>query len=547
MYCDYYGFREKPFNITPDPGFIFLSAHHNEAFAHLLYGIDNHVGFIALTGEVGAGKTTVIRTLLGQLSRDQYRTALIFNPCLSSLGLMQTINREYGLPADHTDTADLFSDLNRFLLEENIAGRTVVLVVDEAQNLESMVLEQIRLISNLETEQDKLIQIVLVGQPELRELLARPELRQLGQRIGVNYHLRPMTLADTRDYITHRMEVAGRNDSTLFTPGAVQRIYRFSGGLPRLINLACDRALLLGYTSEQSPLTAKMAGIAIADIRLTPEGRFRSRPLSTAVVALLLLTLFCSGLFLITRQVPLVPETPRRVTTTPAVPPAQSAPLPLSVSTMARDLAGVGEKENALAVFNVLARIWHVSPANWASPQPELPEALARERGLESLKLSGSNLETLLKFNSPAILELALPGVTGRRYLALTGSYAGRYTIAPPLAGRTTLSKGELEGIWTGRAYLPWKNHLEIPSGIKAGIRGRFIRRLQTLLQGAGFYKGPLTGIMDRPTQDAVKSFQISRGIETDGTVGRKTLVLLYRSGTAFPNPTLAHDRGTEK
>ena len=183
MYCDYYGFREKPFNITPDPGFIFLSAHHNEAFAHLLYGIDHHVGFIALTGEVGAGKTTVIRTLLGQLSPEQYRTALIFNPCLSSLGLMQSINREYGLAVDHTDTADLLNDLNRFLLEENAAGRTVVLVVDEAQNLGSAVLEQVRLISNLETERDKLIQIVLVGQPELRDLLSRTELRQLGQRV----------------------------------------------------------------------------------------------------------------------------------------------------------------------------------------------------------------------------------------------------------------------------------------------------------------------------------------------------------------------------
>lgn len=542
MYNDYYGFREKPFNITPDPGFIFLSAHHNEAFAHLLYGIDNHVGFIALTGEVGAGKTTVIRTLLGQMSPELYRTALIFNPCLSSLGLMQSINREYGLCGNHTDTADLLNELNRFLLEENSAGRTVVLVVDEAQNLGSTVLEQVRLISNLETERDKLIQIVLVGQPELRELLSRPDLRQLKQRIGVSYHLRPMNLADTRDYIAHRIEVAGRKDSNLFTAGATQQIYRFSGGLPRLINLACDRALLLGYTRGKTPITTGMAKTAIADVLLTTRATGSMRSFLFACLTLLVVAMLGAGMYTLNQAQ--TPKTAAKLAPT-AAPAPLVVPIALSVPTLSREMTAVKEKDNALAVFNVIAGIWRVSPAGWASPQPDLPEVLARERGLDIFRFAG-NLGALLRFDSPAILELALPGVTGKRYLALTGSQNGRYTIAPPLAGQTTLSGAELDSIWSGRAYLPWKNHLDITPGIKPGARGRAVSRLQELLQGAGYYRGKVTGIFDQPTLDAVRSFQNAKGVDPDGAIGRQTLFLLYRTGKTFANPALVHNGGVQ-
>ena len=544
MYCDYYGFREKPFNITPDPGFIFLSAYHNEAFAHLLYGIDNHVGFIALTGEVGAGKTTVIRTLLGQLSPDQYRTALIFNPCLSSLGLMQSINREYGLAADHTDTADLLSDLNRFLLEENAAGRVVVLVVDEAQNLGITVLEQIRLISNLETEQDKLIQIILVGQPELRELLTRPELRQLGQRIGVSYHLRPMNLPDTRDYIAHRIDIAGQGAQNLFTNGALNRIYRFSGGLPRLINLACDRALLLGYTHDRTPLTAAMAETAIADLQIGREST-PVRNIPPLVIFFIVSALLGSGLLFFTWEKALQPE--QKQVTLPAPAPSTSLrPKPLTIPEMTHSLAVMTEKENALTAFNTLAKVWQVHPATWALPQPDLPEVLAREQGLETFRFTG-NLGGILRHNAPAILEFTLPGVPGKRYLALTHAGNQRYTIAPPVAGRTLLSGEELEGIWSGRAYIPWKNHLNIPPGVKAGARGKAVVRVQTLLQGAGIYKGPLTGVLDKRTIDAVRTFQSTNGINQEGTIGRQTLFLLYKSSATFKTPSLSHEAGEKK
>src|SRR6185369_1589411 len=210
MYNKYFGFNEKPFTLTPNPRFIFLSKNHKEAFAHLLYGINNHYGFIELIGEVGTGKTTVLRTLLGQLLHDDnYRTALIFNPCLSGIELLRSINHEFGIKADCEYANELLAEMNRFLLSENAEGRTVVLVIDEAQNLKPEVLEQLRLISNLETEDDKLIQIILAGQPELAALLERPELRQLNQRIAVRYKLKSMNMDETRAYIRHRMEVAG--------------------------------------------------------------------------------------------------------------------------------------------------------------------------------------------------------------------------------------------------------------------------------------------------------------------------------------------------
>lgn len=273
MYCDYYGFKEKPFTVTPNPRFVFLSKNHKEAFAHLLYGIDNHAGFIVLTGEVGTGKTTVLRSLLVQFDNATMRSALILNPCLSAPELLRSVNREFGIAWEKLDLQEMLDTLNRFLLAENLAGRTVALVIDEAQHLEPQVLEQIRLISNLETETDKLIQIVLAGQPELAQLLRKPELRQFGQRITVRYHLTAMDFDDTRAYIEHRLEVAGGFRAATFSPAALKKIFRYSGGIPRLINIVCDRALLIGYIDDSREISGPMAARAITEVR-----EYRSRP-----------------------------------------------------------------------------------------------------------------------------------------------------------------------------------------------------------------------------------------------------------------------------
>lgn len=509
MYCDYYGFDKKPFNITPDPDFIFFSEQHKEAFAHLLYGIDSHIGFISLTGEIGTGKTTVIRTLLGQLAADKYRTALIFNPCLSSLGLMQHINREYGLPAAGPGEADLLDELNRFLLAENSAGRTVVLVVDEAQNLDPAVLEQIRLISNLETERDKLIQIVLVGQPELRDLLARRELRQLGQRIGVSYHLAPMGLSDTRAYICHRIELAGRRDPGLFTNGAVQKIFAFSEGFPRVINLVCDRALLLGYTLEKTPISPAMAAAAISDIkagRSKPAARNRLRFVaSVAIIALV--AVFIA--FAVTKK-----DAP-----TASVPKTES---PLS------ELSKTGEAASAVAAFNAIAALSKIPPIEKFSNTTG-PEQLARERGLECYRFTGS-FTMLTRLKQASIMELSAGGA-GKRYLALTGTDGDKALIAPALGGSTSTAAADLERAWSGRAFILWRNYLDIPPNLKADSRGEAVKRLQGLLRGAGSYSGRLTGKLDSATVSAVKAFQSAHGIEETGIAGRQTLLLLYGNG----------------
>lgn len=271
MYTGYFGFTENPFNLTPNPRYLFLSRHHREAFAHLLYGIDNHYGFIALTGEIGTGKTTVLRTLLEQLQDDRYRTALIFNPCLTATELLHGIATEFGLSNPGCHTGELLATLNRFLLEERSAGRTVVLVIDEAQNLHPDVLEQVRLLSNLETVTDKLIQIILAGQPELDRLLRRHDLRQLNQRIAVRYHLRAMNAGETCEYLTHRMNVAGNRNGVRFTTAALRLLHWFSAGVPRIINILADRSLLIAYGDECHTVTAGMLFTARRELsELTP-------------------------------------------------------------------------------------------------------------------------------------------------------------------------------------------------------------------------------------------------------------------------------------
>jgi general secretion pathway protein A len=267
MYCDFFGFSEKPFTITPNPHFVFLSCIHREAFARLLYGVDSHAGFISLTGEVGTGKTTMLRTLLSQLDSDKYRSALIFNPCMSAEQLLSGICREFGIEVVEQNRSAYLDALYRFLIEQNSNSRTVVLVIDEAQNLEPEVLEQVRMISNLETEQDKLIQIILAGQPELNEVLQRHDLRQLNQRITVRCRLSPMSFEDTRLYISHRLKISGSRIPEIFSSAAIKKIYRFSKGIPRLINIACEQALVMAWTCESLNISPMIAAAVIAELK----------------------------------------------------------------------------------------------------------------------------------------------------------------------------------------------------------------------------------------------------------------------------------------
>ena len=261
MYLEYYGLKEPPFNITPNPRFLFFSAKHREAFNHLLYGIRERKGFVQLTGEVGAGKTTLCRALLEQLG-PAFSTALIINPVMTADQLMKAIGMELNLQVQGMDRLETVAEINHFLLQQMAQNKDTVVIIDEAQDLTWDLLEQVRLLSNLETDERKLLQIVLMGQPELRDRLNDHSLRQLRQRITVRYHLNPLRRNEIGQYIQHRLQVSGANGAPYFTGGALWRIYNYSKGIPRLINAICDKCLLAGYVGQRKKIDFATVGRA---------------------------------------------------------------------------------------------------------------------------------------------------------------------------------------------------------------------------------------------------------------------------------------------
>jgi general secretion pathway protein A len=543
MYLDFHGFREKPFNLTPDPRFVFLSKTHKEAFAHLLYGVHHRVGFIGLTGEVGSGKTTVLRALLGQLDPEHHRTALIFNPCLSAPELLQNINREFGIPTPSNSLGPLDA-LNQFLIQQNTEGRTVVLIIDEAQNLEAPVLEQIRLISNLETDREKLIQIVLSGQPELAQILKRNEMRQLSQRIVVRYHLQPMDFEDTVHYINHRLEVAGGRNGPLFSKGALKRIYGYSQGLPRLVNAACDRALMTGYSRDAARISSRIAAAGIKDMRRdTTVSSLKKRlvliPTVVILAALIAVSVyFIRPDFINSNTAPPVKETEEQTKKDPVISGEELS------RAMAAELGSVPEQESARRAFNTLAGFWNVPPVPESlnlNPFNGM-EKVALDRDLSLYRYSG-NLGALLRIDYPATLELTLPGIPGKRFVSLVGMEDEQLLIDPPIAGRRSLSFSEIEKYWSGQALFLWKDSLNLLKSGSQGSKGDRIKQIQGLLKEAGVYNKPLTGVYNADTLSAVKEFQASAGIEQDGIVGGQTLMLLYRSIDRFRVPKLAAGR----
>ncbi len=271
MYLEYYGLSHAPFDITPNPRFLFHSKKHHEAFNHLLYGILERKGFVQLTGEVGAGKTTLCRALLEQLDA-RFSTALILNPVLNPDEMMKAIATEFGLNVRGRDRLETVSAIGEFLLKQIEHGRETVLIIDEAQNLTEELLEQIRLLSNIETDDRKLLQIVLMGQPELRDRLNSPRLKQLRQRITVRFHLAPLTRTEVGRYIKHRLQVSGAKDRPVFTGPAIWRIFNYSKGIPRLVNAVCDKALLASFVARSHRITFTMVGRAIREL----EGNFQA-------------------------------------------------------------------------------------------------------------------------------------------------------------------------------------------------------------------------------------------------------------------------------
>lgn len=400
MYNAYFGFSEAPFSIAPDPRYLYLSEQHREALAHLVYGMGDQGGFVVLTGEVGTGKTTVCRCLLQQIP-PHVDVAVVVNPRQSPHEILQTICNELGvaLPEGELTSKQLTDELNDFLLHTHARGRNAILIVDEAQNLSVDVLEQLRLLTNLETNERKLLQLILLGQPELNDVLARPDLRQLAQRITARYHLQPLTATEVGHYIAHRLAVAGYR-GPLFTEAALRQIYRLSQGVPRLINVLCDRALLGAYASNLTVVDHLLVKQAAREVmpprsvgkRLTnsaapKRAAWRQRwPLAlllAVLVALLLLLLFTER----------APQEPPSATRAGWLESFAGAPTPLPTA-----LSGV------TAYWGVAA-----APAACDIADPTLP----------CVERQGVTRAELQSFGVPVILPLLLPDWTAPGYLVL--------------------------------------------------------------------------------------------------------------------------------
>jgi general secretion pathway protein A len=425
MYAEFYGLAEKPFALLPDPRYLFLGRSHREALAHLKYGIEEGEGFVVVVGQVGTGKTTLCRALMEQVG-DEVTLAYIFNPSTSEVELLAAINREFGVPTIGRTRDDLIDELNRFLLAQRSAGRRPLIVIDEAQNLEPEVLEQVRLISNLETEREKLIQIVLIGQPELEESLSRADLRQLQQRITVRWSLEPFSRDETAAYLRHRLGVAGGRDASLFTPAAAISLHRRSRGVPRIINALADRALLTGYTLGRRKITASEVRSASRELPMTSRAarlhgfRIGNRAAAGLVAAGAVLGLVISmtgGPQLeLAEPPPALPavETARAVEPL-AEPEPQTFEGVLLESTMERTAAGA---------LNTLLEAWGYPQLELAELDPNL--AADAVRSISPLRLWSARLtrDELLGIGLPAMLELG-PSPDERRYAAVVHAARG--------------------------------------------------------------------------------------------------------------------------
>ncbi len=544
MYTSFFGLIEKPFAITPDPRYLYLSERHAEALAHLLYGINEAGGFIQLTGEVGTGKTTIVRTLLSRVPQHA-DVAVILNPRVTATEFLLTICEELGLgldEADRTSAKEMVDALNRRLLAAHSDGRRVIVIVDEAQNLSADVLEQVRLLTNLETATHKLLQIILIGQPELRELLDRSELRQLAQRITGRYHLNPLSKLETQEYVRHRLRVAGAAGE-IFTPAALREVYRLSSGIPRVINVCCDRALLGAYTLERRKVTPALVRRAASEV----YGR-RFAPLwlgwVAGVITLAGVAVMVYAGITVWHNPPLGlrPATPTPTLTPAAVARAEHSPVATAAAATTAAAAAPADKPPPLqallasntadtsdaAAFRRLLSLWGTAMADDHDPCGQ-----AQKAGLACLDQRGSWAQ-VRALNRPAILTLS--DDRGQRYRvvlsALDDSYAtldlGEHNVRVPL--------DELSRDWFGEFTLVWKPKTPRTRQLSLGMRGdevRWLRRSLNALHGAAS-DPDADDIYDQDLAIAVQNFQREHRLNVDGIAGLQTQVVL---DTALAEP----------
>ena len=535
MYLSHFGFAEWPFSNTPDPRFVYLSPRHEEALAHLLYGVRERGGFVQLTGEVGTGKTTTCRYLLSQLP-EGVDVALIVNPMLTPEELLATVCDELAVayPPEPRTRKTFVDALYRHLLAAHGRRRRTVLIIDEAQNLSVDALEQLRLLTNLETATEKLLQIILIGQPELTALLAREDLRQVAQRVTARYHLQPFAERDTRAYVARRLLVAGQN-LRLFEPGALHAVHRASRGVPRLINVICDRALLGAFAEGKrivSSRTVRRAAREVAGEAGGRLGRWLRGAAAVAAVALLPAVALAGGMVGWWRLPSIddwrggpfaarrTPGPPPALASTPAVEPAASATL-LAVTTVPPDLeallTGRPPGDQAAALAQVLGR-WGVAVA----PDEDPCRAAVRE-GLECYDGRGT-WTVVRRLGVPVAVKLVTASGT-RHYVAVTGFEGEAVTLQ--IGGRAeTLPSAAIDRLWDGVFSLVWRPLPGVARVLTPGMQGPGVAWLRRALNEGDVVRrarGP--AVYDEALTATVVAFQRREGLEPDGIAGIETLV----------------------
>lgn len=535
MYLDFFGFKEPPFRLSPDPKFFFFSEKHEEAFSHILYGVKEGNGFIVITGEVGTGKTTLCHLLLSKLE-PSIRTALLFNTQLSTLELLQGINQAFGLKWRSRSKKVLLEELHRFVAEVATKGGQALLIIDEAQLLSVECLEEIRLLSNLETEKNKLIQILLIGQPELGDKLAMNQLRQLKQRISLLCEVKPLDRKEVGAYIQSRIRVASEEDTVLFNPKGIDHIYRFSNGLPRLINTVADRALLAAYVSNKRSVSETHVEQAISELegkeeaptaiplikRISLNWLIGNKKVLLGGFLALSLLLLVSVLFFRTSE----QETP-----TPNVMTSPELSFDLERVFRVEDVSGTGK-----GAYITLLNLWN----------PILDESRWRQEGMEDIfkwmeekKFRSYSvpleLKKILSLNYP--LLFSLQEGTHLHYQVLAKIRGEEAVVLDPLEGRKNVPLSELTQKWRGTGIILWKEMERVRLPLSMTGIDPSVSAIQEALRKEGLFLNPVDGIWGPPVVRALSFFQQKAGLEENGFFGPETyLVLAKKSNKESPS-----------
>ena len=595
MYSEYFGFKEAPFAIAPDPRYLYMTSQHREALAHLVYGLNSEGGCILLTGEVGTGKTTICRCLLEQIP-NQAKVALVLNPKVNEIELLETICDELNIsyPTDTDNSLKTYTDrIYTYLIESNRRNEKTVLIIDEAQNLDSKVLEQLRLLTNLETNQRKLLQIIILGQPELLDILARTEMRQLAQRITARFHLKPLTKPEMKAYISHRLAVAGQNIQ-LFPENSIKLLFKMSKGVPRLINILCDRALLGAYVENQyvasPPIVKKAAKEVFGELKNVEQNQKIKRWLfpiailtSISIIVIVAFTLFTPPYNTYNRseqqtdtskkaihhpldealektqiigtaqpdnaeepQGSVTPSpdnttnrldsknTSEEVTQRASITPTTTDSHQTSIDEILND-----SSNNSASAYQVLFKTWGMKyEARTKTTACKQAETYA----LNCLYKHG-NINTLKIHNRPAVLTLVnSEGQT--RHITITSIDDDSATVFSNNIKHTIKLK-DLDKYWFGQFILLWNKPEQYTSVINPGDRGSIIDWLNTQLEKINNTQS--TGIINTYSEslvEKVKTFQANQGLTADGIVGPVTIIHIHtqsglKAPALMPSPTI--------